>query len=166
MDSFHHKSGCKVPAEVLTTPKGRNRPRPPTSLLNQTADEQYIKGLMANLSGYLTTTEPSYSSLHNLLLPKDVNYYYTERTQVTARIDEAFNTQKRSLDELFDDFLKRVIVVAETAKSAICEVIDTDRRTYQDFYSRFTNRVQAFLEQSSRKIDGSLQEPRMQTTNT
>ena len=158
MDNYYQKSGSKYNADAYSTPtRDRQRPTTPIYLLQQSNEEQYVKNLMTNLSSYLTTKEPNYDQLNNLLLPKDVNYYYTEKTKVTEMIDKCYLKQKQTFEELIDDFLKQVIVMAEAAKTEIFDMVENEKKAYYDFYDKFSYKVESFLEQSGYKIDASMQ---------
>lgn len=158
MENYYQKSGSKFTPDIFSTPtRERQRPTTPIYLLQQSNEEQYVKNLMTNLSSYLTTKEPNYDNLGNLLLPKDVNYYYTERTKVLEMIDRCYSRQKQTIEELMDEFLKQLIVLAETAKSEIFEVIENEKKAHNDFYEKFSAKVEGFLEQSGYKINNSMQ---------
>lgn len=158
MDNYYQKSGSKFNPDIYSTPtRDKLRPTTPIYLLQQNNEEQYVKNLMTNLSSYLTTKEPNYDNLNNLLLPKDVNYYFTEKTKVIEMVDRCYSKQKQVVEELIDDFLKQIILSAEAAKGEIYDILENEKKAYYDFYDKFSRKIEGFLEQAGHKINTSMQ---------
>jgi len=134
-----------------------DRPTTPLYLMQQSNEEQYQRSLTQNITDYFSSPQShSENELTSFLLPKDVNYYFTENTKVMTRVEAVFEREKQSIESQFDDFLKQILLICEEKKNEIFETLANDHRNFAAFYDRFKQDVRNFLQDAQTKLDKNM----------
>lgn len=158
MSNYYRRGDDIQKKPVFLAPEQvKPRPKTPVYLLQQNSEEKYAQGLMKNLAKHMSMNDSSYDNLNNLLLPKDVNYYYMEKEKVYSKIADGFNLEKTNIENCIEDFLKQVILMAENTKTEIFELIEEEKKTFYDFYDRFHVKITDFLKEAGIKLNKSIQ---------
>ena len=138
--------------------KFSERPKTPSASYNNYEGE-YQRMLAENITGYITSTDSKKEEeLMNSLLPRDVNYYYREDTKVTDRINELFTSENTNIEEIFDDFLKKVILICEEKKKEANQLLMKDKTKLNAFYESFKNEIRNFLMRSQNQLSEATNE--------
>ena len=138
--------------------KFSERPKTPSASYNNYEGE-YQRMLAENITGYITSTDSKKEEeLMNSLLPRDVNYYYREETKVTDRINELFTSENTNIEEIFDDFLKKVILICEEKKKEANQLLMKDKTKLNAFYESFKNEIRNFLMRSQNQLSEATNE--------
>ena len=134
------------------------RPHTPLFLMKMSSADQYKQNLEENLTGYLTSSErqKETNSLDSFLLPKDVNYYFTETDKIKAEIEKISVKEKELLGLTIDKFLEKVIAVCEAKRSDLERVIDGDVLKLNKFYDNLCQNIRSFLQQAQIKLDSKM----------
>lgn len=136
-----------------------DRPTTPLYLLQQSGEDAFNSNLRENVELYFSKFDPSLlKNLHTLLLPKDVNYYFTETQKVTKAVDKVFSKEKAQLDQMIDEYLKQIVFLFEKFKGDLFKVIDDEKVEFLGFYESFRNTIQKFLDESKIKLETSVSE--------
>lgn len=141
-----------------TTFSQTDRPQTPVYLMQQSGADQYKKSLTENLTGYLTssTNKKDSNELNNILLPKDVNYYFMETDKISRKVDAIFQAEKKEIEDMLDDYLKAILGIFEGKKNELFQILDSDHSNFNQFYQRFCESIQKFLDDSQNKLDRNM----------
>ena len=132
--------------EELNLSQPIGRPKTPSYLYSSENESEYQKVLTNNITDYISSSErKGQEELLDSLLPKDVSYLFREQNEVKERIDKLFCEESKKVEEVFDGFLKEMIILCEEKKKEATEILQKDQKRLESFYSGFRSEVQGFL---------------------
>lgn len=133
------------------------RPLTPLNPLVQQSTIDNYREVLDRLGGPSppVNNNPS-SELTHILLPKDVNYYYLATDKVNGKVQSVFQAERQAIENIIDEYLKEIVNIFELKKAEIFAVLKKNEVDFDDFYKKFRNQVQNFLDVSMNKLDRSM----------
>ena len=109
---------------------------------------------MENIKSYLSEPKTNKDNdLKNILLPEDVNFYFSNSEDIKKKIETKFENEKKEVESFLDEFLKKLIMIAEDSKNELFRKIILKKNNMLDFYDNFYNSINEFLEISKYQMD-------------
>lgn len=134
-----------------------DRPATPLNLIPQSSDDIFTNNLFEHLKGFFSSHDSaSMRDLNNSLLPKDVNYYFTDSQKVLKATERVFAREKADIEKTVDDWLKQILVIFENFKAELFRVLDDERAEFLSFYEGFRGKIDRFLDESRGKLNVSM----------
>ena len=107
-----------------------------------------------NIQSYLS--EPNSNNknnLKNILLPQDINFYFSNSEEIKKKIETKFINEQKEVESFLDEFLKKLILISEETKNILFKKIIFKKNNMLDFYDNFYNSINEFLEISKYQMD-------------
>lgn len=101
---------------------------------------------------------PGSASNPDFMLPRDVQFYFNNQSKIFSKLDNFYAAEKKSIEEMMDECLKRIITVFEDHKQNLYTTLQEDKATFSQIYSRFREGVSRFRKLAEDRLDENLKE--------
>lgn len=136
---------------------GDERPMTPLNLIPQSSEDVFSTNLFENLRGFFAGGDSSFArDLNSSILPKDVNYYYSDPPKVLKATERVFAREKAEIERTVDEWLKQLLLVFENFKADLFRVLDDEQALFLEHYDGFRSKIDRFLDESRAKLNSSL----------
>ena len=99
---------------------------------------------------------PGSASNPDFMLPKDVQYYYKNKEKVFKNLEDFYEEEKKSIEEMMNECLKNIITIFEEHKQDLYKRLSDDKTTFGKIYVRFSEGVELFLKSTETRLETNL----------
>ena len=108
--------------------------------------------------GRPTSFRPGSASNPDFMLPRDVQFYSNNQDKIFSKLESFYDSEKRSIEEMMDECLKRIITVFEDHKQNLFTTLQEDKSTFSQIYGRFREGVNRFRKLAEDRLEENLKE--------